>query len=260
VQSRIERKYDSRFSTALELTKIKKGMNRVLIVLFVISPVFMFSQYKDGKALISAMHKKNAGKYCNTLTFKQTTNRYRNDSLITGQLWTEYLEFPDKLRIDIGDTSNGNYMIFKNDSAYRFRNKKLMSAERDSNLIMLLLGGMYHRPKKDVLTRIEKFGIKLSELSEQELNGKKCFVIGTKIADEKIPQIWINKETLFIERFMENYNGSVLEVRVIERQKACSGEVETKLSIYADGKLFQDELYFDVKFNEVIPKNTYKTN
>jgi len=220
----------------------------------------MFSQYKDGKALISAMHKKNAGKYCNTLTFKQTTNRYRNDSLITGQVWTEYLEFPDKLRIDIGDTSKGTFMIFKNDSAYRFRNKKLMSAERDSNLIMLLLGGMYHRQKKDVLTRIEKFGIKLSELSEQVIDGKKCYVIGTKVSNDKIPQIWINKETLFIERFIENYNGSVLEVRVIERQKACSGEVETKLSIYADGKLFQDELYFDVKFNEVIPKNTYKTN
>ena len=235
-------------------------MKRVLGVLLIIAPVFMFSQYKDGKALISAMHKKNAGKYCNTLTFKQTTNRYRNDSLLTGQVWKEYLEFPDKLRIDIGDTSKGNFMIFKNDSAYRFRNKKLMSAERDSNLIMLLLGGMYHRPKKEVLTRIEKFGIKLNQLSEQDLNEKKCFVIGTKLANDKIPQIWINKETLFIERFIENYNGSVLEVHVIERQKACSGEVETKLSIYADGKLFQDELYFDLKFNEVIPKSIYKTN
>lgn len=234
-------------------------MNK-LFLLIICLPVFMFAQYKDGKALISAMHKKNSGKYCNTLTFKQTTNRYRNDSLIIGQVWTEYLEFPDKLRIDMGDTSKGNFMIFKNDSAYRFRNKKLMSAERDSNLIMLLLGGMYHRTKKDVLTRIEKFGIKLNELSVQELNGKKCYVIGTKIANDKVPQIWINKETLFIERFMENYNGSLLEVRVIERQKACNCEVETKLSIFADGKLFQDELYFDVKFNEVIPKSTYKTN
>jgi hypothetical protein len=54
---------------------------------------------------------------------------------------------------------------------------------------------MYHRPKKDVLTRIEKFGIKLSELSEQVIDGKKCYVIGTKVSNDKIPQIWINKET-----------------------------------------------------------------
>ena len=234
-------------------------MNRILILLFIIAPVFMFSQYKDGKALISAMHKKNVGKYCNTLTFKQTTNRYRDGGL-QSEVWTEYLEFPDKLRIDIGDTSKGNFMIFKNDSAYRFSNKKLKSAERDSNLIMLLLGGIYHRPIKDVLKRIKKFGIKLSEISEQVIDGKKCFVLGTRVANDKVPQIWINKETLFIERFTENYNGSILEVRIIERQKACSGEVETKLSIYADGKLFQDELYFDVKFNEAIPKNIYKTN
>ncbi|MBK6833883.1 MAG: hypothetical protein IPG89_06235 [Bacteroidetes bacterium] len=234
-------------------------MKSVLILFFIVFPAFMFSQYKDGKALISAMHKKNAGKYCNTLTFKQTTNRYR-DGGVQSEVWTEYLEFPDKLRIDIGDTSKGNFMIFKNDSAYRFRSKKLISAARDSNLIMLLLGGMYHRSKKDVLARIQKFGIKLNELSEQVIDGKKCFVIGTKVTNDKVPQIWINKETLCIERFIENYNGSVLEVRVIERQKACSGEVETKLSIYADGKLFQDELYFDVKFNESIPKNIYKTN
>lgn len=232
-------------------------MKTLLLLLF---PFFAFAQYKDGKALITKLHKQNYGKLCKTMVFKQVTKRYKNDTVFSEQIWTEYLKYPDKLRIDMGDTAKGNYAIFKNDSAYHFKNKKLAGTERDSNSLMLLLGGMYHRPLKEVLTRIQKFGIKLEHICVQKYGDTECYVVGVKQSSETQAQLWVNKKTLQVERFIDYYKGSVMDVRVLERKPACKGETETKLSFYMDGKLMQDEIYFDIKFNEVIQDNTFNTN
>lgn len=226
-------------------------------MLILLLPLFCQAQFKTGKDLIISLHKKNYGKLCKTQQFKQTTNRYRNDSLISTDTWTEYLEFPDKLRIEIGDSTKGNYAIYKNDSSYRFRNFKLVRVEEDKSLIMLLLGGMFYRKKEDVLKRMEAFKIDLSLISEQTIGQTFCYVVGAKENDESKTQVWYNKKTLQLERFIENDNGTILDVRVKERTKACGGETETKLDIYINGKLFQEELYFDLVTGKKIPKGKF---
>ncbi len=227
-------------------------------LVFLLFPILCQAQYKTGKDLIISLHKKNYGKYCKTQSFKQTTNKYKNDSLISGQIWTEFLEFPDKLRIDFGDTTKGNYAIFKNDSSFRFKEFKLVNKEADKNLIMLLLGGMYHRKKEDVLKRMEGFGINLKLISKQAIDGIECYVVGVASADETKTQVWYNKNTLLLERFIENDNGTLIDVRVKERQKACGGETETKLDIYINGKIYQQEIYFDIETGKKIPKEKFE--
>ncbi|MCD6067767.1 MAG: hypothetical protein K0S33_2593 [Bacteroidetes bacterium] len=228
----------------------------LLLLLF---PLFCFAQFKTGKDLIISLHKKNYGKPCKTLAFKQTTNKYRNDSLKSSTTWTEYLEYPDKLRIEFGDTLKGNFVVFKNDSSYNYREFAFYKKDENKNLIMLLLGGMYFRKIDDVLKRINAEGIDLSLISEQQVNGKDCYVIGASKPDSNIPQICINKSTLLLESFTERSNGALLRVDVAERQKACNTEVETKLLIYVDGKLYQEELYYDTKFNQPVPKGKFDT-
>lgn len=229
-----------------------------IIVFILFFPLILSAQYKTGKDLIISLHKKHYGKYCKTQAFKQITNKYRNDSLISGETWIEYLEFPDKLRIEFGDSVKGNYAIFKNDSSFRFKNFKLVRKEEDKNLIMLLLGGMYHRKREDVLKRLEGFGIDLKLISQQTIDGKDCYVLGVSSADESKTQVWYNKNTLLLERFIENDNGTLIDVRVKERQKACGGETETKLDIYINGKLYQEEVYFDIETGKKIPKSKFE--
>ena len=51
-----------------------------------------------------------------------------------------------------------------------------------------------------------------------------------------------------------------MDVRVRERTLACKGEAETKLSFYMNGVLVQDEIYFDIKFDEKIPQKKFNTH
>ena len=172
------------------------------IVVAFFFPLFMFSQYKNGKVLITAVHKKDYEKICQTMVFKQITKTYKNDTVFSKQVWLKHLEYPDKLRIDMGDTTKGNYSIFKNDSAYNYRNKKLISNKRNSNSLMLLLGDLYYRPLQEVLARIQKLGIKLESMCTQKYGTIECYVVGVQNAGETPPQVWINNTTLQVERFI----------------------------------------------------------
>jgi hypothetical protein len=227
----------------------------LLLLLF---PLFCMAQYKTGKDLIISLHKKNSGKPCKTLAFKQTTS-WPQDTARKPMTWTEYLEYPDKLRIEFGDSTKGNYAVFKNDSAFRHKNFLLVSKSEDKNLIMLLLGGMYFRKLPDVLQRLEEAGIDLNRISTQKRDGKTCYVVGTQEINDSVPQIWFDKKTMLLESFTEKSKGALMRVVVAERKPACGTEVETKLLIYIDGKLYQEELYYDIKAGEPVPKGKFET-
>jgi hypothetical protein len=229
--------------------------NTLLLLLF---PLFCIAQYKTGKDLIISLHKKNYGKPCQTLAFKQTTS-WPEDTARKSVTWTEYLEYPDKLRIEFGDSAKGNYVVFKNDSAFRHKNFTLANTSSDKNLIMLLLGGMYFRKLPDVLQRMEEAGIDLNAVSTQKRDGKTCYVVGTRNINDTVPQIRFDKKTLLLESFTERSKGAVMRVVVAKRKPACGTEVETKLLIYINGKLYQEEFYYDIKAGEPIPKGKFDT-
>lgn len=220
-------------------------------------PMLMLAQKPSGKQLILSLHK--LAKPCKSLSFKQTTNKYHNDSLKSASTWTEYLEYPDKLRIEFGDTANRNFVVFKNDSAWNYRGNTFIEKHEDKNLIMLLLGGLYYRDTDDVLKRITAAGIDTDVVSEQTWNKEVYFVIGAELNDLSKTQIWIHKSKMRIDRFIENDKGTVIDVRVVERKKACDTEIESRLDIYLNGKLYQQELYYDIEYDKAIPAIKFQT-
>src|ERR1700740_2989235 len=71
---------------------------------------------ETGDDLLEAMHQAFKTGPCKAYTFSQKNTHYKNDSITGNSEWHEAVEFPDKFRIDFGDTKSGNFVIFKNDS------------------------------------------------------------------------------------------------------------------------------------------------
>src|SRR5437868_2389575 len=86
---------------------------------------FSFSKDITSTGVLKKMYDTYRGKWYKTFHFIQTTENYRNDSLIRTATWYEAIMFPDKFRIDFGDPKNGNAVIYNKDSGYVFRNSKL---------------------------------------------------------------------------------------------------------------------------------------
>src|SRR5215467_11433168 len=80
------------------------GKTCLKIVICAASLLFAsFSIRNKSEELLKKMYEHYHGKWYRTLTFSQTTENYRQDSLIKTSTWYEYVLFPDKFRIDFGD-------------------------------------------------------------------------------------------------------------------------------------------------------------
>jgi hypothetical protein len=202
---------------------------------------------KTGQDVLRLMHKRYAGKWHNTLAFQQSTEIYKNDSLVRKQTWQEAMLAPDKLRIDVEPLANSNTIIFRADSTYRFRGGKLMAAQKDENELIFLLGGMYFYPWEKTAERVKLAGYDLNKCYEDTWKGKSVYVIGTSVKDDKPNQLWIDKENLYLVRFIKQA-GTVREEAVFEDHiKIDNSWTETKCSFYINGKLAQLEKYTDVR-------------
>ncbi len=220
-----------------------------LTTIFLFSAMIFFAPPNSSKEVLKKMHDKYAGKWYTTFTFNQTTENYSNDSLIKTATWFEAIKYPDNFRIDFGDPKNGNAVIFTKDSAYNFRNGKLGRVTTNTDDLTFLLGGMYFYPLDAVLSKLSQLGYKLDHFHKNKWKDNDVYVIGANDANEKLSQLWIDKEKMVVVRFIKYENGHK-EEGILENQKRFGGGwSETGCTFYMDDKLFQKEIYHDCKAN-----------
>ena len=226
-------------------------MKKVFVLVFLIITSGVFAQvatFKNGRDLISAMHTRYKLGPCKTYRFSQKNTHYKNDTVSGHSVWHEYIQFPDKFRIDFGSKEEGNYIIFKNDSAFNYKKGQFLKSRADSNTLLLLLGGMFYRELPEVLKRIEQATFDLQVLSQQSWQNRKVYVIGAKENEANKNQIWIDQTTLRVLRIIEKLNDKDwMDLRFEAHQAWCKGYVETKVSFRRNGKLEQVEEYYDIK-------------
>jgi hypothetical protein len=205
---------------------------------------------KTGNDVLHNMHQYYKNAPCKRYTFSQKNNHYRNDSIIRTSKWHEYIEFPDKFRINFEDTVLGNFVIFKNDSAYRYKNNELKKTSRNANTLLLLLGGMYYRSLPDVIERLQKEGYNTNLISLQKRKKTSYFVIGALLGDTTSNQIWVNKKKYRVERIIEKIDTDhTMDMTFDSFQKLCEAFTETTVTFSNNGKLEQQEHYYHIKIS-----------
>ncbi|MES2275771.1 MAG: hypothetical protein V4592_07105 [Bacteroidota bacterium] len=217
---------------------------KLLLSVLIISAIMSFTPPKTGEDVVKMMYNRYAGKWHRTLTFKQKTERYRNDSLKSTQTWHEAMLAPDKLRIDIEPLENGNTIIFRGDSTYNFRNGQLRSASKDENDLIFLLGGLYFYSWDTSVAKLKAGGYDLTKCYETTWKDKPVYVIGASSKEDlSSNQLWVDKKDLYLVRMIEQTKGTKEECIFDDHVKIGGGWSETKASFYFNGKLVQVESY-----------------
>ncbi len=230
-------------------------MKFIPAVLFIV--LCSFYGGKNAEDVLKQMYSRYSGKWQHSFTFNQTTENYRNDSLIRTATWCEAIVYPDKFRIDFGDKKEGNAVIYNKDSAYSFRKGKLVRTSYNEDDLTFLLGGMYFFSFDTVKAKMNRFGFSLDKFHEDKWNNKPVYVIGASSNEEKTNQVWIDKENLVLIRFIK-YTGGKKEEGILEDHKRFGGGwSETSCRFYFDDKLFQKEIYHDCKANGNVDLNMF---
>lgn len=208
--------------------------------------------------VLKQMYDRYTNKWYRTLTFTQTTESYKNDSLVKTAIWKEAIMFPDKFRIDFGDLKNGDAVIFRNDSAYNFKKGKLSNARIDKDDLTFLLGGLYFYPFNEVLIKMKSLHYDLDKFHADTWKGRAVYVIGANTNEEKFNQVWIDKEKLILVRFIK-FDDNTKEEGVFENHISLGGGwSETLCSFYINDKLIQKEYYHDCRANDPIDPKLFE--
>jgi hypothetical protein len=232
-------------------------MKLLSIVLFLSLP---FSQQKDlnSTALLQKMYARYHGKWHSNLSFNQTTEMYKNDSLFKTQTWYEHILYPDKLRIDFDSLKSPNGIIFRNDSTYVIVKNKVVRSIKNENELIFFLGGLYFVPSEQVLAHFKDLHYDLSKFRTDTWKGKPVCVIGSDKADEKVNQLWIDQEKLVAVRFIK-YDGGTKEEGTFENQVALKGAwSETLCKFYVNDHILQIEKYHDVVAGGPVDKTIFE--
>lgn len=203
--------------------------------------------------LIAAMHDRYASKWYHTLSFEQRSVTHKPDGTDTVELWHEKLMLPGRLRIDIGEPSEGNGLLFVNNHLYIYKDSKL-ATERDFVHPLLVLGfDVYRQPVDATMQQLKGLNIDMSLMHEDTFEGRAVYVVGAKPGDLQSMQFWIDKERLYFVRMLrpsEKQAGAVQDVRFGDyKQVEGGGWLAEHVSIVADGKVVFEEIYSDIKIN-----------
>ncbi|HVW98329.1 MAG TPA: hypothetical protein VHA56_20350 [Mucilaginibacter sp.] len=211
-----------------------------LLFLACLAPV---KNNSTSKEVLQTMYARYHGTWHKSLKFKQTTERFRNDSLINTSTWYETIVYPDLLRIDIGSEKSANGILFRRDSTYLFRNNKIVRGVKDENELIFFLGGMYFKTFDQVLAHFAELHYDLSKFHASVWQGKPVYVLGADKDDEKVNQLWIDQEKLVAVRFVK-YDDNTKEEGTFKNQVPLKNAwSETKCKFYINDKLLQTETY-----------------
>jgi hypothetical protein len=202
--------------------------------------------------LIDAMRDRYSGKWYNTLTFVQASTFYRPDgSVLRSETWPESAMMPGRLRIDIGNPSIGNAVIYANDTVYQFQQKRLISRQPGNNVLQLLGFDVYHLPPARTMEILSSLGFDLSTMHRTTHGGTDYYVVGAREGDMKRKQFWIDIDRLLLWRVIEPWlptdTVNVREMRFQDYKQHGGGWVAEEVDFLRNGTRYFFEKYRDVR-------------
>lgn len=226
---------------------------------FLLLTFFGFSapEPTNSKEVLKNMYTRYHTQWYKTLTFVQKNEFYKGDTLAGTSIWYEAIEYPKNFRIDLGDISEGNAVIFRNDSIYSFRAGEMKKALPRKNTLTFLLGGMYFLPYEEVLGQMKAEGYDLSKGYKSLHKGKEVWIIGADSAGTKSNQLWVDLENLYVVRVLTYKDSKEIDAVFEGHIQFSKGWCESKVTFYIDRQLYQMEYYSDIETDVALDSDVF---
>jgi hypothetical protein len=206
--------------------------------------------FVSGEGVVSAMHDRYAGKWYNTLTFRQKTSRLLSTGKWDVQTWYEAMKLPGRLRIDFDPVSAGNGVMYARDSQFVASNNRVVRGEPGINDLLLLGFDVYANPPARSSSLLRRQGFDMSRVHMDSFEGRPMIVVGALQGDLRRKQFWIEADRMLFTRLIEaapRDSTQVQDIRFVSYQKHGDGWVAPRVEIYVGDKLIFSEDYTDIR-------------
>lgn len=225
---------------------------------------FAQSAPASGMDVLQRMHDAYAGKWYSTLRFVQKTTVHRPDGTTAHTTWYESLRHTDangtQLRIDIGDPTAGNGMLYTADSTWVMRGGKLNAAQGSGNVFLPLIEGVYMQPVSKTAAQLAETKIDLSKVTSGRWENRPVWIVGvTSASDSTTPQMWVDQERNIVVRVLVNLapNSPPYDIQLGDYVKLGDAWLATRIVMLVGGKPRQVEDYADWRVGVELPADMF---
>src|SRR5437660_5723224 len=166
-----------------------------------VSPATAQNTPATGRDLLQTMRAAYGNHWFRSLIFTQATTQKDSTGKEKVSTWYESLRYtPERgtqLRIDIGEPSEGNGVVYSPDSLWAFRAGKQVAARPGGNLLLPLIEGVYVQPADRTARELAPSGVDLSRaVVNGRWNERPVWIAGVAAAgDTTSPQFWGDVQT-----------------------------------------------------------------
>jgi len=210
--------------------------------------------------LLAAMRDRYAGKWYRNLTFVQKSTFLRPDgSVLREETWYEAGAIPGKLRIDLGEPSKGNGVIYRADSVYSFQGGKIVDRRVGRNLLLTLGFDVYLQPVAKTLDQLRGENVNVSVLRTDTLYGKRMYVVGAGPNDSTSTQFWIEADRMLFVRLIQSNAArtATQDIRFEKYVQHGNAWVAEEVRMLRGGKLSFHEEYSNVRVNVPLDESIF---
>src|SRR4051812_1277682 len=212
----------------------------------------------NGTDVLRAMHDRYAGKWFKTLTFQQATTITKPDGTKSVTTWYEAVRSPRLLRIDIGEPSAGNGVLYTPDSVIALRAGKVVRAAAQGNPFLPFVVGVYTQPLDTTIAQLAPWKFDLSKVSRATFEGRPVYVVGADSGAETTPQFWVDTDRLVLVRMIVPLGpASPYDIRLQNYLKLDDSWVAMHISMLQDGKEVQAEDYTNALVNTPLSRDLF---
>lgn len=215
---------------------------------------------RDGMDLFRAMHDRYAKSWYATLTFDQKSTTYNSDSTTKVETWHEAIAVPGKLRIDIGNPSEGNGVLLVDGTATGFKAGKETGSRSLVNMLLVLGFDVYRQPPETTAEVAKSEGYDLTKIHEDTWEGQPVYVVGADKGDLKSKQFWIERNRLLFVRLFEPAHGDpakIQDIRFRDYHSLGDAWLAEHVEVYvSDQKVFSEE-YSNIDANAKLAPATF---
>ena len=208
------------------------------------------AEVNSGEALVKAMHDRYAATWYKSVTFVQKSTTYNPDGTSKAETWYEAALLPGRLRIDIGEPSDGNGYLLVNGNVTIFKDGKVNANREQVNMLLVLGFDVYAQSPQTTLAIAKQEGFDASKFHEDTWEGKPAYVFGAEKGDLKSKQFWVEKERLLFVRLLEPGSkdpNQTQDIRFTDYRKLGGGWIAARVEVYAGGKKVFSEEYADIQ-------------
>lgn len=201
----------------------------------------------SGNKYFKKFYKANKGRYPAHYQFEQYNEHFKRDSLYGTSVWFEEIKFPNYFKIQMGH-NNGNYVIYQQDSAYRYEYGMLKEKKYSPNRLLFMNGGFSHYDYKTCLQKLQAYGININIGYLTDYEGQKVIVVGALPNDFTKNQWWVDAKTFQIVRIIyEVAPKTMMRLEFKKFEQIGKQTIEKEVWIYVNEVLNQKEYYKNIK-------------